>query len=312
MLDKDFPDGLINIEPEPATLEHLELVHTPAYIKRVLRTSGRDFTHLAPDTPAGSQSYMAAWLAVGGCIKGLQALLAGRCDACFALVRPPGHHALPDRPGGFCIFNNLGIAARYAVERYGLRRILIVDWDMHHGHGLQELFWETKEVLYLSSHYLGWYPHSGDWEDVGAAEGLGYTINIPVSKDIADVDLLYLYWKVLAPVIRNYRPELILVAAGFDGHERDPIGRARLTEKAFRWLTELLIDLRDAVRPPPLLFTLEGGFDVGALASCVREVLGALTVKGRRERVPISLSPKGLELFEKLEAIHKQYRVWTD
>jgi len=312
MLDKDFPEGLINIEPEPATLEHLELVHTPSYIKRVLRTSEREFTNLAPDTPAGSQSYLAAWLAVGGCIKGLQALLAGRCDACFALVRPPGHHALSDRPGGFCIFNNLGIAAKYAIERYGFRRILIIDWDMHHGHGLQDLFWETKEVMYISSHYLGWYPHSGDWENVGVGEGLGYTINMPVPKDIADVDLLYLYYKVLSPVIRRFRPELILVAAGFDGHERDPIRRTRLTEKAFRWLTELLVDLRDAVRPPPFLFTLEGGFDVGALASCVREVLDVLAKKGRRERVPVSRSQKGMEIFEKLEAIHKRYHVWAD
>jgi acetoin utilization deacetylase AcuC-like enzyme len=277
-----------------------------------LRTSEREFTNLAQDTPAGSQSYLAAWLAVGGCIRGLQALLAGRCDACFALIRPPGHHALPDKSGGFCIFNNLGITAKYAIERYGFRRILIIDWDMHHGHGLQDLFWDMKEVMYLSSHYLGWYPHSGDWENVGAGEGLGYTVNIPVPKDIGDVDLLYLYWKVLSPVIRRYRPELILVAAGFDGHERDPIGRTRLTEKAFRWLTELLIDLRDAVRPPPLLFTLEGGFDVGALASCVREVLDVLSTKGRRERVPISLSPKGMEIFEKLEAVHKKYHVWAD
>lgn len=312
MLDKEFAEGLVNVQPEPATLEHLELVHTPSYIGKILKTAEIEFTNLAPDTTVSSESYLAAWLAVGGCIRALQALLSGRLDVCFCMVRPPGHHAQRDRAGGFCIFNNLGITARHALERYSIRRILILDWDVHHGNGIQELFYEEREVLYVSTHYLGWYPHSGDWHEAGMGEGLGYTVNVPVPKDIEDDDILYLYWKILSPVMRNFKPELILVAAGFDAHHRDPIGRTRVTEKAFRWLTELLIELRGALRGPPVLFALEGGYDAAALVSCVREVFRALTWKGRREQLPLFFSKLGMELAETALKVHGKFKVWPD
>jgi acetoin utilization deacetylase AcuC-like enzyme len=312
MLDKDFEQGLTYIEPDPATLEQLELVHTPTYIRKILRTSEREFTNLSPDTPVSAESYLAAWLAVGGCIKGLQTLLSGRCDVCFCLVRPPGHHALPDKAGGFCIFNNLGVTARYAIERLGLRRILIIDWDIHHGNGLQNLFYEENEIMYISSHYTGWYPHTGNWDETGRGNGLGYTINLPVPKDIEDGEIVQLYRKVLSPAMKAYKPELVLVAAGFDGHFRDPIGRTRLTEHAYGWLTELLIELRDAVRSPPLLLALEGGYDVTALTSSVREVIRVLTFPGRRQRSPVSLAPRGSAIAEKAFEVHNKYRIWTD
>jgi len=311
MLDKDFTEGLTFIEPEPATLEHLELVHTPAYIGKILATAEREATNLAPDTPVSSQSYLAAWLAAGGCVKALQGLISGRYDACFSLSRPPGHHAFPDRAGGFCIFNNIGIAARYALERQGLQRVLIADWDIHHGNAVQELFYDSKEVLYLSTHYLGWYPHTGDWDETGVGAGLGYTVNIPIPKDIGDEDIVYLYRSVLGPIFRKYRPELVLVAAGFDGHFRDPVGRTRLTERAYMWLTALLIELRDAVRSPPILFCLEGGYDPGALTACVREVLRVLTFTGRRTRVPTTATPRGVELVKKVLEVHANRHVWA-
>jgi acetoin utilization deacetylase AcuC-like enzyme len=312
MVDKEFTERLISIEPDLATLEQLELVHTPAYIKKLLKTAEREFTILAPDTPTGPQSHVAAWLAVGGCIKGFHALLSGRYDACFSLVRPPGHHAQRGHAGGFCIFNNLGITARYAIERHGFRRILVIDWDIHHGDGIQDLFYETSEVLYISSHYKGWYPYSGGWEEAGKGDGLGYTVNVPVPKDLDDAELIYIYWKLLGSIMKQYKPELILVAAGFDAHWRDPIGRTQVTENAFRHLTEMIIEFRDAVRSPPILFALEGGYDASAVASCVREVLDVLTVKGPRNRVPVSVAPRGIELIEKAISVHRKYRVWTD
>ena len=222
MLDKEFSQSVITVEPELATLEQLELVHTPSYIRKILRTAEREFTNLAPDTPVGSLSYTSAWLAVGGCIKALQVLLSGRCDACVALVRPPGHHALPERAGGFCIFNNLAVTARYAVERHGFRRILIIDWDIHHGNGIQEIFYEDKVVLYFSTHYMGWYPHTGDWDETGVGEGLGYNVNIPVPKNLEDADLLHVYAKILGPVMRSYKPELILGCSGFRWTQERP------------------------------------------------------------------------------------------
>lgn len=312
MLDTEWNDRLIRIEPQFATLEDLELIHTPTYISTVLRTAEREFTNLTPDTPASSQSCLAAWLAVGGCIRAVNTLLSGRCDASFCLIRPPGHHALKDRAGGFCIFNNAAIAARHAIERHGLKRILIIDWDVHHGNGIQDLFYEDKEVLYLSTHYLGWYPQTGDWEECGAGQGLGYTVNIPIPKEIEDPDIVHLYGKVLTRVMRKFRPELILVAAGFDAHHRDPIGRTRLTKAAYRRLTEILIELRDPVSAPPLLFALEGGYDVSALVACVREVLIALTWEDRRANMTPTATARGAELVTRVEHIHKKFKVWVE
>ena len=312
MLDSNYSDVLITLEPELATLEQLELVHSPNYIRKVLKTSERAFTNLAPDTPVCSQSYLAAWLAVGGCIKGFQALLSGRCDICFALVRPPGHHAAPDRAAGFCIFNNLGVTARYALARHGFHRILIIDWDIHHGNGIQDLFYDQREVLYLSSHYRGWYPPTGDWSETGVGDGLGYTVNLPLSKNFQDDDMLFLYWKVLVPIARSYKPELIFVAAGFDGHRSDPLGRISLTERSFRGLAELLLEIRASIGNPPILLELEGGYDVTSLVSCVKEVLDVFTAGGPKKPLYFPEADHGAEIVERALGIHKQYHVWTD
>lgn len=312
MLEKDFINGLDTIEPQLATLEQLELVHTPQYVKQILSTAEKDFTTLAPDTPVSAKTYMAAWLAVGGCIKGLDALMASRCRACFCLVRPPGHHALTDRAGGFCIFNNLGVTARYAMEQYRIKRILIVDWDIHHGNALQDLFYDDDRVFYLSSHYMGWYPHTGDWEETGLGQGEGYTVNLPVFKEMEDADVIHIYREILVPVVRTYRPELILVAAGFDAHHRDPLGRTRLSEHSYRWLTQMVLQLSDSVRRAPILLALEGGYDNYALAASVREVLRVFTTTDRRERIPLTNTQKAAQLVEKARSIHRRYRIWTE
>jgi acetoin utilization deacetylase AcuC-like enzyme len=227
-------------------------------------------------------------------------------------VRPPGHHALVDRAGGFCIFNNLGVTARYALEHYHLKRILIVDWDIHHGNALQDLFYDDDRVLYLSSHYMGWYPHSGDWLETGSGRGEGYTVNLPVFKELEDADIIHVYREVLVPMVRMYRPELILVAAGFDAHHRDPLGRTRLSENSFRWLTQLVLQLADSVKRAPLLLSLEGGYDNHALAASVREVLGVLASESRRERIPLTKTKKAAQLVERARSIHKKYGIWTD
>lgn len=312
MLDTDFASGLINIEPELASLEYLELVHTPVYIEKVLKTADLDFTSLAPDTPASAKTYLSAWLAVGGCLKGLDALISGQCDVCFSLVRPPGHHAMPDRAGGFCILNNLGVTARYAIKQHGFQRILIVDWDIHHGNGLQDLFYGEKEVLYLSSHDTLLYPYTGDWNETGKGEGKGYTINLPIPRELEDKEFLHLYKEVLGPVVRRYRPELLLVSAGFDAHYRDPIGRSRLTEQAFRWLTSLLLDLRSQVDCPPILLALEGGYNPRALASSVKEVLKALATEENLEKFPSEVTQRAAKLVEKARRIHARHKVWAD
>lgn len=310
MLDADFAEALIPIKPEPVPLEYLEFVHTPAYIERVLKTADHDFTSLAPDTPASAMTYLAAWMAVGGCLKGLDALVSGQCDTCFALVRPPGHHALPSRAGGFCIFNNLGVTARYAMSRHGFQRILVLDWDIHHGNGLQELFYEEKEVLYLSWHDILLYPYTGDWQETGKGSGEGYTINVPIPRELENGEFLSLYREILGPVMRGYRPELILVSAGFDAHCQDPIGRSKLTEQAFGGLTDILLELRTEVNHPRILFALEGGYNPKALAGSVREVLKALTNTGERKDLAVTRTERVGKLIEKARRIHEKYGVW--
>lgn len=311
MLDKDFPHSLLVVEPELVTLENLELVHTPEYVQQILSTAEMDFTTLAPDTPASAKTYMAAWLAVGGCIEGLKAVLSERCRACFCLVRPPGHHALADRASGFCIFNNLGVTARYAIEYCGVQRILIIDWDIHHGDAIQELFYRDNRVLYFSSHYMGWFPHTGDWEETGQGEGEGYNVNVPVFKEMDDMDIIHIYRDLLNPVVRAFRPELIMVAAGFDAHHRDPLGRTRLTEKSYKWLTQIVLQLSDAAKSAPILMSLEGGYDNYALAASVREVLGVLTFEGRRERIPSGSTRRASQVIDKVFRIHKKYGIWA-
>lgn len=303
MLDQ-FPVGLDRITPEAASLAQLELVHSSAYIQMVLRTAEQSFTYLAPDTPAGRKSYMAAALAVGGCIKGLELLLAGKYSACFALVRPPGHHAMRDRATGFSIFNNLAITAAYAMAQHALNRILIVDWDIHHGQGLQQLFYDDKRVLYLSTHYIQTYPHTGGWEETGIGEGEGYTINIPVVKGMGDDDMICLYHDVLPPVFDRFRPQLILVAAGFDGHKRDPMSRTALTKRAFGCITQQIVELSARQGGIPILLALEGGYDPRALSASVKAVLMALCGRGTGIKCLSDHTEIGDALVEKVKQVH--------
>ncbi len=310
MLDKEFENRLVQIEPKLATLEQLQMAHTPTYLDLIMSTAERDFTPLSSDTFVSAKSYIAAWLAVGAGIRAVDALMGEEVRACFSLVRPPGHHALADRAGGFCIFNNIGIAAKYAIEKYGLDRILIIDWDIHHGNALQDLFYRDSKVLYFSSHYMGWYPNTGDWDETGEADGAGYTVNVPVPKELEDDDITYLYQNVLNRIVRRYKPQFIMVAAGFDAHERDPLGRTHLTEKAYRTLTQIVLQMSDAGNGVPIFFSLEGGYDNRALAESIREVLDMLAFDGRRDRLSLRSTKRAEEMLRKLRQTHGKHCVW--
>jgi acetoin utilization deacetylase AcuC-like enzyme len=312
MLDAEFADLVEDLQPNPITLGDLEAVHTSAYVKRVLHTANREHTHLAQDTPASPKTYIAAWLAAGACVTGIESLRTGASDVCFALVRPPGHHALADRAGGFCVFNNLGVAARYAMRRFGYKRILIIDWDLHHGNALQDLFYHEKSVLYISSHYTNIFPFQGEWQDVGAGEGEGSNVNIVLTKGIEDRDLLHVYRELAGAAILRYRPELILVAAGFDLHFQDIFSRAKITEWSFGMLTRMILHHKRQVGDPPLLLALEGGYRIPALVKSVRETLKALTEDEPSEAPFTDGTAVGESLLEKARKIHSPYGVWTD
>jgi acetoin utilization deacetylase AcuC-like enzyme len=310
MLEKEFVDDIHVISPVMASLAQLELVHSSTYIKKVLKTAEHSYTSLAPDTPASAMTFVTACSAVGGCLKGLDALVSGDCDICFSLIRPPGHHALSDRAGGFCIFNNAGITARYAMNTHHMQRIVIIDWDVHHGNGVNDLFYDSKEVLYLSTHDKFLYPYTGDWEETGSGEGEGFTINIPIPREFLDEDLFYLYKEICFPVIERYRPELILVCAGFYVHQNDPIGRSQMTEKVFEWLTHLLLTIRREINCPPVLFLLEGGYDFRALTGSVKAVLSAMKGNHHESVLPAVTSPYAEPHVRKVRQIHAKYGVW--
>ena len=237
--------------------------------------------------------------------------MAKQCEACFCLIRPPGHHAGIDSAAGFCIFNNLAVTARYAARAYGLSRILIIDWDIHHGNGIQDIFYADPSVFYFSSHDLLLYPRTGAMEEIGEREGTGYTLNIPLPERLEDSDMLYLYRELLTPVVRRYRPELILVAAGFDAHKADLLGRSRMTAQGFGGLARLLAGLVREAGSPPLLLALEGGYHPRALPECIREVLDVLGSSDPGEETVFPGSSQTEHLVARIRELHAGCGVWT-
>jgi acetoin utilization deacetylase AcuC-like enzyme len=259
-----------------AGFEELARVHDEGYIRRIEATRGRELTVLDPDTSACSGSYAAALRAAGGVLSAVEAVLGGGYAGAFAAVRPPGHHAEADRAMGFCLFNNAAVAARSAVERHGLRRVLLVDWDVHHGNGSMHSFYECPEVLYFSVHQYPHYPGTGRVEEVGRGPGEGYTVNVPLPGGQGDTEYLAVFRELLRPLALAYRPELILISAGFDIHRDDPLADMRVTEAGFAWMARALREVAEACCPGRLVFTLEGGYDLAALASGVAAVLRTL------------------------------------
>ncbi len=273
MLDELDQDGLVYIEPRPATHEEIALNHDISYINFVAETKGKAQRRLDPDTVTSPKSYEAACMAAGGFLELGDALFAGRIDNGFALVRPPGHHAERARAMGFCIFNNIAVGARYLVKKYGLKRVFIVDWDLHHGNGTQHSFYNDADVLYLSTHQYPYYPGTGWYDETGSGQGKGYTINIPLSSGMGDADYVQIFEKILLPVARKWKPEVILVSAGFDIHRNDPLGGMEVTESGFTRMTRILMDAAGEVCDGKILFALEGGYDLSGLTSSVKAVI---------------------------------------
>ncbi len=266
-------DKFILIPPRLATLDELALVHSRAYIEAVAATAGKSFTPLDPDTSTTEESFTVARLAAGGLCRAIDAVLSGEVDNAFALVRPPGHHAEASGAMGFCLFNNVAIGALYAIQKHQLERVLIVDWDLHHGNGTQHAFYEDNRVLYFSTHQYPYYPGTGAVEESGRGAGLGYTINVPLHPGADNGLYGSIFREILAPVVGQFQPELILVSAGFDIYERDPLGGMGITPEGFAGLTRMLLDLADACCRGRLIMTLEGGYHVQGQAESVKRVL---------------------------------------
>ncbi len=270
----DLAGRLRHLPARPATREELCRVHTPEHHRRVAATAGREAS-LDPDTQTSPDSYRAAELAAGGLLALTEAVVRGEVDNGFALVRPPGHHAERDRAMGFCLFNNVAVAAEHALRALGLTRVAILDWDLHHGNGSMHSFWDRADVLYASAHQYPYYPGTGALDEVGAGPGRGFSLNVPLPCGMGDEEYVAVFREILAPVVAAYRPELILVSAGFDISAGDPLGGMRVTPQGFAWLTGLALEMAAACQGR-LVLTLEGGYDVEGQATSVAACLQAL------------------------------------
>jgi acetoin utilization deacetylase AcuC-like enzyme len=252
----------------------LEAVHPRAYVESIERFCAAGGGMLDLDTVASRDSYEAALHSAGAGVRAVEALLGGEAKVAFCGLRPPGHHAEPARAMGFCLFNNVAVAARQALDAHGAERVLVLDWDVHHGNGSNDIFYESDEVLYASIHQSPLYPGTGALADNGSGAGEGYTINLPVPPGSGHSEWLSLVQHVVAPVARAYRPRLLLVSAGFDAHRNDPLAGCELTERSYAAMTAELLAL-SAELEAPLGFVLEGGYDLEALAASVAAVLEA-------------------------------------
>ncbi len=283
LIDKEF-SHLPLIQPRLAAQDELALVHDAFYIQTVAATEGKSHSQLDADTGLCARSYEIARLAAGGLLQAVDSLVSrpsslASPSSVFAFVRPPGHHAEPDRGMGFCIFNNIAIAAEYAKKKYGLKRILIVDWDLHHGNGTQWAFYDDPSVLFFSSHQFPYYPGSGNFDQVGTGPGEGFTVNSPFPAGFGDAEYIQVYNSILKPIALEYRPELVLVSAGFDPYVKDPLGGMEVTGEGFGALARIVREIAEATCGGKVVITLEGGYNPDGLREGVRAVLQAFEKK---------------------------------
>ncbi|MDI6699545.1 MAG: histone deacetylase [Candidatus Saccharicenans sp.] len=283
LLETRLKSGFRLIEPRSAKREEIEMVHLPEYVSFLAETAGRDaYFPFDPDTVAGPHTYETACLAAGAGLTVADLILEGKLDNAFALVRPPGHHAESHRPLGFCFFNNIAITAEYLRHRKGIRRILIVDWDLHHGNGTQKTFYHTADVLYISLHQSPLFPGTGSAAEVGEKEGLGHNLNLPLRAGKTDEDYLSIFQKVILPVAESYQPEFVLVSAGFDIMKWDPLGRMELSARGCGDITRVLMEIAGRWASGRLLVFLEGGYNLKELREGVEEVCLSLSGAARR------------------------------
>jgi acetoin utilization deacetylase AcuC-like enzyme len=260
--------------PSAADDAQLERVHTRAHIAHVRELAEAGGGALDADTPVSPASYDVARLAVGGAVGAVDAVLRGETTVAVALVRPPGHHAGPGYGMGFCLFNNAALAARHAIEGHGLPRVMILDWDVHHGNGTQDVFYRDPSVVVCSLHQEAWYPGTGPLEEVGAGPGEGMTVNVPLPAGVGDGGYVHLFEELVLPLLRAASPHLIILSAGYDAHHADPLGGMRLTANGFGRLSRLV---REAAAETPIAVLLEGGYDLGGLAGSLAATLEGLT-----------------------------------
>jgi acetoin utilization deacetylase AcuC-like enzyme len=296
------------LPPEAANRTDLESCHGADYVKLVEATSRTNHYVLDGDTITCRDSFGVGLLAVGGFLRLIDSIAVGEAQNGFALVRPPGHHALRDRAMGFCLFNTMAIGAHHLKKTCGAKRIMIMDWDVHHGNGTQDSFYEDPSVLFISTHQFPYYPGTGAITEVGLNAGEGYTLNIPLPAGCGDAEYLRVFHDVVVPAAKKFEPEWILVSAGFDPHRRDPLGGMNVTETGFSGMARLLLQLADQYAEGRIAFLLEGGYDLAALTRSVAAVLETLQQNSHAEEAAKPTAERIEPLIRTVLQVREKYR----
>jgi acetoin utilization deacetylase AcuC-like enzyme len=314
--EKNVLKYLTFINPRKADLREIEYIHSPSYFQEVRKICQEGGGFLDSDTPVSSESFEVALLAAGGVFSAIDRVVDG-LDSAFCLIRPPGHHALREKGMGFCVFNNVALGAKYGKDEHRLKKVLIIDWDVHHGNGTQEAFYRDPSVLYFSLHCYPHYPGTGNIKEIGEGEGKGYTVNIPLSPGCGDSDYIYIFEEILLPITKEFKPDITFISAGFDAHRDDPLGGMNLTSQGYGALTSLVKESSKRI-----VSCLEGGYNLKALGESVLTHLDSLASRpegprGSRGR-EFNLFPKrGIdykdpngrvrEIVKKIKGIHSNY-----
>ncbi|MDI6779423.1 MAG: histone deacetylase [Bacteroidota bacterium] len=265
---------------DAAPIEVINKVHSQRHVQYVKERCEKGFTILDQgDTTVCEKSYDIALLAAGGVISAVDAVMSGVLKNVFCAVRPPGHHAESNSPMGFCLFNNAAIAARYAQDKYNIRRVAIIDWDVHHGNGTQEIFYNDPSVFYISIHQYPFYPGSGSKSEKGEGKGEGFTLNFPIKAGSGEIEYLEVFCKEIIPVLDGYHPQLIIISAGFDAHKEDPLANMNLTDDTYRILTEMMAETAEKYAKGRIISVLEGGYNLQALSRSLQKHIEALIIR---------------------------------
>lgn len=277
LVSRPLYEDLKQFSAKPAAREWLETIHTGSHIDRVALECERGTTYIdTPDVTISPGSFNVAVNATGGVLALADGIMAGEINNAFALIRPPGHHAEANLPLGFCLFNSIAISARYLQKKYGVEKILILDWDVHHGNGTQHSFEDDPSVLYVSLHQYPYYPGTGAYSETGIDQGEGSVLNCPMAAGAGDSDYEQAFINLILPKIDDFKPDMVLLSAGFDAHIADPLAQIRLSTDFFSWMSQRMMEVADKYANGRLLSMLEGGYNLTTLPLCVEAHLTAL------------------------------------
>ena len=307
MLDGELPHSLSVIEPRQAEEEEILAVHTRPYYERVRQTAGIERVILDPDTSTSAKSFYVALLAAGGVLTALDRIMEGEIQNGFALVRPPGHHAEASQAMGFCLFNNVAIGAEHLLRKHNLQRILILDWDLHHGNGTQHSFQDRSDILYISTHQFPHYPGTGHYSETGEDAGEGFTVNFPLLSGKTDEDYLHIFENYVSPICDQYDPDFILISAGFDIYIDDPLGGMNITAQGFGALTRSLMDSAGKHCNHRLLAVLEGGYNLEGLSQGIKQVLLQMNGEAGKQDIESRASSRLEQELEPMRPVFQEY-----